>query len=220
MAIRALLFDFDGLLVDTESGRRLAWEELYREYGHELPHDRWATLVGTVGGSFDALAHLQELVASPLDAEALRARRRVRADALCDLEQLRPGVEDYLREARRRGLLVAVVSSGRRAWIERHLERLGHLDGWSCIVSAEDDATRAKPLPVLYLEALASLDLEAREAVAFEDSPHGVAAAKAAGIPCVAVPNAITAPLAFDAADLVLRSLEELPLPELLARFA
>ena len=218
MSIRALLFDFDGLLVDTESGRRLAWEEIYREHGHELPHERWAAIVGTVGGSFDALAHLEELVGAPVDRSVLAARRRERATALCDLEELRPGVDGYLRDAERLGLTTAVVSSGRREWIEHHLERLSCLDGWSCIVSAEDDATRAKPLPILYLEALATLSLEPSEALAFEDSPHGVRAAKAAGIPCVAVPNVITAPLAFDEADLVLESLADVPLPDLLAR--
>ena len=219
MSIRALLFDFDGLLVDTESGRRLAWEEIYREHGHELPHERWAAIVGTVGGSFDALAHLEELVGAPVDRSVLAARRRERATALCDLEELRPGVDGYLRDAERLGLTTAVVSSGRREWIEHHLERLSCLDGWSCIVSAEDDAARAKPLPILYLEALATLSLDPTEALAFEDSPHGVRAAKAAGIRCVAVPNAITAPLAFDEADLVLESLADVPLPDLLARF-
>ena len=220
MPIRALLFDFDGLLVDTETGRRLAWEELYREHGHELPHDRWAAIVGPVGGSFDAAAHLEELVGRPLDHALLTTRRRERAIALCDLEQLRPGVDAYLRDANRLGLTTAVVSSGRREWIEHHLARLGCLDGWSCIVSAEDDAARAKPLPILYLEALATLALEPSEALAFEDSPHGARAARAAGIACVAVPNAITAPLAFDDADLVLESLADMPLPDLLERFA
>jgi len=64
VAIRGLLFDFDGLLVDTETPSRLVWEELYREHGHELPQDRWATLIGTIGAPFDPLGHLEELVGS------------------------------------------------------------------------------------------------------------------------------------------------------------
>lgn len=219
MAIRGLLFDFDGLLVDTETPSRLVWEELYREHGHELPQDRWATLVGTIGAKFDPFGHLEELVGRSLDHEALTTRRRAREDELTALEELRPGVEEYFVEAERLGLRTAVVSSSDDAWIERHLGRLGRLEGIDAIVAANGDTKRAKPRPDLYLEALDRLELRADEAIAFEDSPNGVEAAKAAGLVCVAVPNPITATLALDDADLLLDSLEDVPLPELLARF-
>lgn len=219
MAIRGLLFDFDGLLVDTESPSRLAFEELYREHGHELPHDRWATVIGTLGAEFEPYTHLEELVGSPLDREALDTRRRAREDELCDLEDLRPGIEDYRAEAERLGLATAIVSSSSRAWIDRHLGRLERMNGWDAIVTADGDPERAKPRPILYLEALAALRLEPDEAIAFEDSPNGVLAAKAAGVACVAIPNPATSTLALDEADLVLESLAEVPLSELLARF-
>jgi HAD superfamily hydrolase (TIGR01509 family) len=219
VAIRGLLFDFDGLLVDTESPSRLAFEELYREHGHELPYDQWATLVGTIGASFDPVGHLEELVGRPLDREALAQRRRAREHGLTDLEELRPGVEEYFVEAARLGLKTAVVSSSDDEWIERHLSRLGRLDGLDAIVAANGDTARAKPRPDLYLDALRRLGLEPDEAIAFEDSPNGVRAAKAAGIACVAVPNPITATLALDEADLVLESLADVPLRELLERF-
>jgi HAD superfamily hydrolase (TIGR01509 family) len=217
--MRGLLFDFDGLLVDTETPARLVWEELYREHGHELPQEKWATLVGTIGARFDPLGHLQELVGEQLDEEAFDARRREREYALTDLEELRPGVEEYFAEAERLGLRTAVVSSSDTRWIERHLGRLGHLEGLDAIVAANGDAQRAKPRPDLYLEALDELGLHASEAIAFEDSPNGVTAAKAAGLVCVAVPNPITATLALDDADLVLESLADVPLGELLERF-
>jgi beta-phosphoglucomutase-like phosphatase (HAD superfamily) len=219
MTIRGLLFDFDGLLIDTESPSRLGWEELYREHGHELPHDEWATLVGTIGAPFDPFGHLEELVGSPLDREALTKRRRARSHGLADLEELRPGVEEYFVEAERLGLRTAVVSSSDDWWVERHLGRLGRLEGLDAIVAANGDTSRAKPRPDLYLDALERLGLQAGEAIAFEDSPNGVRAAKAAGIFCVAVPNPITATLALDEADLVVESLEDIPLPELLERF-
>jgi Predicted phosphatase/phosphohexomutase len=76
VAIQGLLFDFDGLLVDTETPSRLVWEELYREHGHELPQDQWATLVGTIGAPFDPFDHLEELVGRRLDHQALTTRRR------------------------------------------------------------------------------------------------------------------------------------------------
>ena len=217
MAIRGLLFDFDGLLVDTESPSRVAYEELYREHGHELPHDQWATLVGTIGAPFDPLAHLEELVGKELDRDVLTTRRREREHGLADLEELRPGVEAYFVEAERRGLKTAVVSSSDDSWIERHLGRLGRLEGLDAIVAANGDTARAKPQPDLYKHALQLLELEAHEAIAFEDSPNGIRAAKSAGLYCVAVPNPITATLSFDDADLVLESLEDLPLPDLLS---
>ena len=219
MTIRGLLFDFDGLLVDTETPSRLVWEELYREHGHELPHDRWATLIGTIGAPFDPFGHLEELVGRSLDEQALTTRRRAREYELIDLEELRPGVEEYFAEAGRLGLRTAVVSSSDDDWIARHLGRLGHLEGLDTVVAANGDTARAKPRPDLYLEALDRLRLEPHEGIAFEDSPNGVTAAKAAGLLCVAVPNPMTATLALHDADLVVESLADFPLPKLLERF-
>lgn len=217
MAIRGLLFDFDGLLIDTETPSRLAYEELYREHGHELPLDRWATLVGTIGADFDPDAHLEELVGRPLDQVALAERRRAREFELCELEDLRPGIADYLDEAERRGLSTAIVSSSTTDWIEGHLRRLDRHHGWDAIVAANGDVERAKPNPDLYEEALSLLGLRPGEAIAFEDSVNGIRAAKGAGVFVVAVPNPITQAFALDEADLLLGSLEELSLDDLVA---
>ena len=218
MAIRGLLFDFDGLLLDTETPSRLAFEEMYRDHGHELPREQWATVIGTLGAEFEPYTHLEELVGEPLDRDALDAKRRQREFELCDLEELRPGIESYLAEAERRGLSRAIVSSSSRWWIDRHLGRRGHDNGWDAIVTAEGDPERAKPRPTLYLEALDAIGVRADEAIAFEDSPNGVRAAKAAGIFCVAIPNPATEALALDEADLVVESLQDLPLSDLLER--
>jgi HAD superfamily hydrolase (TIGR01509 family) len=217
VALRGLLFDFDGLIVDTETPSRASWQELYREHGHELPLDRWATLVGTVGG-WDPFETLEELV-GPVDRVALRERRLARELELGEIEELRPGVLEYLEEAERRGLATAIVSSSSNWWIDRHLGRLERAEHFDAIVAANGDEERAKPRPTLYLEALDRLGLGAEEAVAFEDSPNGVRAAKAAGIACVAIPNPATSTLALDEADLVLESLADVPLPDLLERF-
>jgi beta-phosphoglucomutase-like phosphatase (HAD superfamily) len=219
VAIRGLLFDFDGLLIDTETPSRLAYEELYREHGHDLPLDKWATLVGTLGAEFDPDAHLEELVGRALDREEMAKRLRDREHELCDLEDLRPGVEGYFADAERLGLRTAVVSSSDSQWITRHLGRLGRLEGLDAVVAANGDTRRAKPRPDLYLEALERLGLRPDEAIAFEDSANGIRAAKTAGLFCVAVPNPITKTMALDEADLVLDSLEDVPLPELLERF-
>ena len=219
MAVRGLLFDFDGLLIDTETPARLAYEELYREHGHELPLDKWATLVGTIGAEFDPDSHLEELVGRPLDQVALAERRRAREFELCDLEDFRPGIEDYLAGAESRGLKAAIVSSSDTDWIARHLQRLDRHHGWDAIIAANGDAARAKPQPDLYLEALEALGLEPAEAIAFEDSLNGIRAAKDAHIFVVAVPNPITQTFALDEADLLLESLADMPLGELIDRF-
>jgi len=220
VAIRAFLFDFDGLIVDTELPARTGWEWLYRRHGHELPRERWATLVGTIGADFDPMTYLEELVGGPLDRAALDEERYAHEVSLIEAERLRPGIADYLAAAKRHGLKRAIVSSSSRQWIEGHLARLEEAVGWDAILAADHDPARAKPHPHLYLEALDRLGVAAGEAVAFEDSPNGVRAARSAGIFCVAVPNEVTRDLALDEADLLVPSLADLPPDELLARFA
>jgi len=212
MPVRAFLFDFDGLILDTEFAARAGWERLYREHGHELPTDLWATLVGTTHAPWDPMGE-------PLERDALNERRYAHEIALIEAEELRPGIAEYLAAARQHGLRRAIVSSSNRAWVDMHLERLEEDAGWDAICTADRDPARAKPRPVLYLEALELLDVAAREAVAFEDSPNGVLAAKAAGVFCVAIPNEVTRDLglAEAGADIVLDSLAELP-PEALFR--
>lgn len=219
MPVRALLFDFDGLLVDTESPAFAAWRRVYSQHGQELPLDRWSAAIGTVGG-FDPLAHLEALVGAPLERDVLEAGRLDHELTLVEAEEFRPGVTEYLADAERLGLRKAIVSSGSRPWIDGHLRRLERLYGWDAIVTADGVRARAKPSPTLYLEALDALAVGEGDAVAFEDSPNGVRAAKAAGLYCVAVPNAVTAALGLDEADVVLESLASLPLPALIRRIA
>jgi HAD superfamily hydrolase (TIGR01509 family) len=217
--IRAFLFDFDGLILDTETASRAGWEWLYREHGFDLPEEKWATLIGTIGAPWEPMRHLEELVGEPLDAEALNERRRAHELSLLDTEELRPGILEYLEEAERRGLKRAIVSSSSTRWIDTHLARLERTVGWDAIVAANHDVARAKPRPDLYLEACELLEVAPAQAIAFEDSPNGVRAARAAGIFCVAIPNEVTRTLGLEEADLVLDSLADLPPAELLARF-
>jgi HAD superfamily hydrolase (TIGR01509 family) len=218
--VRAFLFDFDGLLLDTELASRAGWELLYREHGHELPTDLWATLVGTTHAPWSPMDHLEELVGKPLDRETLNERRRAHELTLIEAEELRPGIAEYIAAAEEYGLKRAIVSSSNRSWIDMHLQRLEQAVGWDAICTADGDRTRAKPAPVLYLEALRLLDVAADEAVAFEDSPHGVTAAKAAGIFCVAIPNDVTRELGLEeaGADIVVDSLADLPPESLFSR--
>ena len=110
------------------------------------------------------------------------------------------------------------MSSSSRSWIDSNLERLGLVDGWATVVCADGDTTRCKPSPALYLEALELLGVAAAEAIAIEDSPNGITSARAAGIFCVGFPNDVTSTLDLSYADLVVGSLEDVSLAEVLER--
>ena len=215
--IRGLIFDFDGLILETEGPDYHSWGELYEGYGGELPLERWAGIIGTADHGFDPYAELEAQLGHPLDRAEVRARRRARyAEVVADQEVL-PGVLEYIADARRLGLRLGIASSSNRDWVAGHLERIGLLacfDAFAC----QGDVPRTKPDPGLYLRVLEALEVRPEEAIALEDSPNGIAAAKAAGLFCVAVPNDLTRGLTLSGADLRLGSLAELPLPQLLER--
>ena len=215
--VRALVFDFDGLILDTEVPEFRAWCEIFEGHGCELPRSEWTACIGLAGAdvTFDPHACLEGLLGRPLDRAEVRARHRLRFAELVAAESALPGVTEYLMEARRLGLKVAVASSSHRAWITAHLGRLGLLEAFDCFRCA-DDVARTKPDPELYRAALAALAVAPEEAIAFEDSANGVRAAKAAGLYCVAVPNGLTCALPLEEADLRLNSLAEMPLETLL----
>jgi beta-phosphoglucomutase-like phosphatase (HAD superfamily) len=122
-----------------------------------------------------------------------------------------PGVRDRLAEGRALGLKLAIASSSEQAWVDDHLRALTLAPLFDAVL-VRNDRLPAKPKPDLYLAALAALGASASEAVAFEDSMNGIAAAKAAGIFCVAVPNAMTSGLDLSRADLRVDSLRDVTL--------
>ena len=212
--VKALLFDFDGTLVDTESVEFRAWEQTFLAHDVKLALERYGVGVGTLDG-FDPLTELEALLGHEIDREGVNARRRALELELLASEVLRPGVHEYLEAARGLGLRVGIVSSASEDWIEGNLERLERSHGWECIIAANGDVARAKPEPTLYLEALETLGVAAADSVAFEDSANGALAAQRAGIFCVAVPNPITAHMDVQG-DLNLVSFEEQSLERLL----
>jgi HAD superfamily hydrolase (TIGR01509 family) len=213
--VRALVFDFDGLLVDTESAALRAWQETLLAAGVPMPHEIWRAAIGGQHSATAMLRHLSDLVGET-GAAALHEAWWERHLALVRAAPPRPGVVGYLAEARRRGLALAVASSATADWVLPHVRRLGWERTFAAVCTG--DGRRPKPAPDTYDAALAGLGVAPERAVAFEDSPTGVAAAKAAGLRCVAVPNPVTAVLAFPAADLVLEDLDRLALPDLLRR--
>ncbi len=213
--IRALVFDFDGLILETETPAYESWAEIYREHGHELPLDRWHSYIGSDTG-FDPAGHLAALVGEGFDRDAMQKRRDTRKNELVEALEIAVGVHDYIADARRLGLRLAVASSSSRGWVLGHLQRLGIEAHWD-VVRCREDVARTKPAPDLYLAVIAALGVAPKEAVALEDSANGIAAAKDAGLHCVAVPNALTAGMDLSRADARLVSLAETPLESLLA---
>ncbi len=214
--IRALIFDFDGLILETEEPIYRSWKEVYEARGVALPFDLWVRTVGSSNQAFHPQRYLEERLGVPLSQDVLDRRVARRAEMVL-AEPLRPGVVDMAKAARARGMKVGVASSSSRDWVKGHLGRLGILDRFDCVV-CRDDVEHVKPEPDLYLASLACLGVAAAEAVAIEDSPNGVTAAKRAGLGCVAVPNRITSSLDLSQADLRLTSLADVTLPQLLEK--
>jgi len=226
MPIKALIFDFDGLILDTETPEYLAWKDIYQEYGFELPHGEWEKIVGGYGlSTFDAAEHLSHLLSSSqraqgeLDSASLRDRHRSESGALIHAQEILPGVLDIIHEAKRLGLKLAIASSSPHAWVDTHASRIGILQHFEVVICADDvGAGRTKPNPDLFLLALDQLQVQKNEAVVFEDSPNGVTAARRAGIFVVAVPNSVTSMLNLEDADLQIKSLADLSLHGLLEK--
>jgi putative hydrolase of the HAD superfamily len=213
-----LIFDFDGLIVDTETARYYAWKEVIESHGVPLPLSVWHENIGLPSEAFDPIEFLKERVEGPLDVESVRTRKNGIFWSRMEGESLRPGIREYLEEGRRRGMKLAICSSSPRGWIERNLPTWG-IEGRFDAVVTGSDVEKIKPAPELYLKVLELLGLAADQCIAFEDSPKGVQAAKAAGLFCVAVPNSITAEADLEGADLKLNSLAEMSLAELEKRF-
>ena len=214
--MKLIVFDFDGLILDTEVPVYDAWQEIYGDHGHELPFAQWAECIGTAD-VFDPCADLAGRVGRVLDAGALRRRHRTRTDTLIAAQSVRPGVRERIEEAAALGLALGVASSSDRAWVHGHLGRLGLVDRFQAI-RCREDVSRVKPDPALYRAVVDSLGVRPDEALALEDSPNGVLAAKRAGLVCVAVPNALTARLDLRHADLVVGSLADVSLAGLIQR--
>ena len=216
--IRAVIFDFDGLILETEMPALQSWSEIYKEHGHEIPMDLWHGYIGSDRG-FEPVEHLAALVGEGLDKVVTQTRRDKRKNELVAALDLMDGVRQYVDDATRLELRLGIASSSTRAWVLGHLERLGFAACWHT-VKAREDVARPKPAPDLYVAAVDALGVAPHEALALEDSPNGIAAAKGAGLRCVAVPNPLTAGMDLSGADLRIGSLAATPLESVLAVLA
>lgn len=214
--LKALIFDFDGTILDTEMPEYRSWHELYEEFGLTLPLDRWVSSIGTIN-AFDPLAYLEQQVGSVAPVRLRRVEQRNLE--LIQAQQPLPGVVEWLAAATARPLPLAIASSSQNAWVKGHLIRLGLAHHFPIIVGRDDAGHQPKPSPAVYQTALARLGVRPDEAVAIEDSRNGVAAAKAAGLYALHVPNELTKHAGDAAADHTISSLAEFTLTELFAQF-
>jgi len=191
VALRALVFDFDGLICDTEWPEYASVADTFTDHGVELPPEEWVHVIGSAW-DLDWLGQLEARLGRAVDRDEVVAARRARRDELLAGCGCLPGVVELVGAAADAGLRLAVASSSPRSWVVPHLERLGVAPRFPVVVT-RDDVERAKPAPDLFLAACRRLEVAPGEAVALEDSAPGVAAAVAAGLRCVVVPNRLTA---------------------------
>ena len=215
--IDTLVFDFDGVIIDTEVPTFTAWQEVFKSFGQSVDRGLWSSIIGGGQKFFDTMAYLEGIVGPLPDREDIRRRKNERADKMIAESPVMPGVLGYLADARRLGLKLAVASSSPRNWVEGHLVERGLLDYFGAVVT-RDDVARVKPDPALYSTAVERVGSEPSRAFAIEDSFNGVTSAKRAGLLCVAVPNEMTEDMDFGQADVRLGSLAEMPLEALLDR--
>ena len=217
--LRALIFDFDGLILDTETPEVLVWQDIYKEHGFELPVEEWEKTVGGYGiSTFDAAQHLSAQTQGRLDPVSLKARYRLEADAIIHAKPIQPGIIEMIASAKEHGLKVAIGSSSPHSWVDTHTQRLGIYHHFDHIICQDDVAPgKTKPHPDIYLKALETLQVDKTEAVVFEDSPNGVLASKRAGVFVVAVPNPLTARMNVQG-DLTVPSLATFTLQDLMNR--
>jgi HAD superfamily hydrolase (TIGR01509 family) len=208
MGFAAVLFDFDGVLVDTEWAIYEAWHRTFLANHHPLPLEVYAQCIGSDFETWSPKVHLEELTGRSFDWHQLDEARQV--EIRRDLEQAgpMPGVIAILEQLKNAGIPLAVVSSSSHEWVDGRLEKLGLRDYFDTVV-CRGDAPRIKPAPDLWLEAIRRLGISAGDALAIEDSLNGVKSARAAGLAVWAVPNRTTACLDFSLATRVCASLEE-----------
>ncbi|NHN35376.1 HAD family hydrolase [Paenibacillus agricola] len=211
--IKAVVFDFDGLIIDTETVWFECFNEVLATHGIEFPIDVFSRCIGTHGTELtDYITAKLGTLEKSQDAQALAAKLHKKKIVHV---QARDGVRDYLEEAQRLGLRIGLASSSNRQWIESFLHNL-ELFQYFEVIKSSDDVAKVKPDPELYLQAVKALGIEPSEALAFEDSVNGSVAAKAAGMWCVIVPNPVTEHLLFENYDYRLRSMGDQSLTDVI----
>lgn len=193
--IKGIIFDFDGLIFDTETPQYEVLQEIFLQHSGNLPLKRWQEEIGTHSG-FSPFDFLEQQIGKELNHDVLNKEFEHKYHHKLKSTRARDGVVDFLKAAKNLQLKVGLASSSSYEWVARHLRNLDLYNYFECI-KTRDDVKRVKPDPELYLKAAACLGLDYKECLVFEDSANGAIAAKKACMSCVIVPNEITKDLEF-----------------------
>lgn len=207
---RAVLFDFDGIIVDTEWAIYQSWSRFFTDHGHTLPLETYNQCIGSDFESWSPKTHLEDLSGNAFDWHDIDVARNVRIRRELEGSGPMPGVLDSLQELDQRGIPRAVVSSSSHDWVDGWLDTIGLASHFSTTV-CRGDAPRIKPAPDLYLEAARRLEVAPTDCLVLEDSVNGTKAALAAGMQTIAIPNRVTDCSDFSLAGRTLASLTEFP---------
>ena len=196
--LKSVIFDFDGLILDTEWPEVQAWSELYQNLQIDVDPQWWTFSIGR--GPDQDPKHPFEFIPrdirQTLDKNEVIAERWDRRRELVEKEAPLAGVSDLLEALRSSQIRIGLASSSSQNWVKGHLKRLDLIHYFAAIACAED-VKLTKPSPDLYLKALEDLDCQPENGLALEDSPAGCQSALAAGLRVIAVPNRLTSTMQF-----------------------
>ena len=216
--IKAIIFDFDGTIIDTETAWYLAFKGAYDSHGVDFPLERYAECLGTSLQSFNPYTYIRTHYKIPVDLNEFRKSIENKHTEMMEKEAIRPGILPLLQSAKEANLKIGLASSSSREWIDKYIQLLDIGEYFECYCTS-DTVQNVKPDPELYLQALEKLNVKANEAIAIEDSPNGARAAVAAGIPTVVIKNTISEQLPFSTGHHTIDSLENHNLKDLIDLF-
>ncbi|MER2000484.1 MAG: HAD family phosphatase [Lysinibacillus sp.] len=216
--MKAIIFDFDGTIIDTETAWYLVFKNAYKQYGIDLSLETYSHCLGTNLATFNPYTHLTTHHNISMDLEEFKISIQEDYAKLIEKEALRPGILNLLQEAKQAGFKIGLASSSHREWIDKFVNLLG-LEGYFDCYCTADTVSNVKPDPELYLQALEQLGVQANEAIAIEDSPNGARAAVSAGLHTIVIKNTLTKQLQFDQGHHTIESLEHYKLQDLIDCF-
>jgi HAD superfamily hydrolase (TIGR01509 family) len=217
LRIDAVVFDFDGVIIDTETARYEVWKRIFQEHNQVLPKDIWVKSIGRTEYFISPYDLLVQLTGTSIDIDTLRAYEKSMEEQYIAQKPLTTGLLERINEARGAGGRFAIASSASRRYVEKHLKErniLNHFDALVC----RDDVSRHKPHPQPYLRALELLDAEIDYSFAVEDAPAGIEAAVSAGLFCVAVAGNMTKDMDQSRAHCIVNSLDDFTFESLIER--
>lgn len=206
---RGIIFDFDGVIVDTEWAIYQSWVHLYAREGQEISIKTYSPCLGAGYSHWNPADHLEKLTGKTYDWEHETPARQAMLEADLERSGLMPGMRELMDFCHLHGIGMTVASSSSRRWVAGWLQKLGiehEFKGVFC----RTDGYPVKPNPALFLAAQQCLGLPAADCLIIEDSENGVRSAHNAGIPCAAVPNRMTSGSDFSLASFRVDSLLQL----------